>query len=267
MKHLKSKSKEIKDLFKNSILVRDIYENLKYCNVNDDASIVQKTMEELDFDVYGLEDNHVISGYVEQFKLREGICGDYQKIFHPSELIAESTPLLDVLPILRDNQRIFVLERNQVTGIVTRGDLQKAPIRMLLFGLISLLEMNLQKIIRIYYPYESWENLLSKKRIENVKDLLVERKKRNEAIDLIDCLQFCDKRTIIMKNKKIINKIWNGSMKSIKTLLKNIEALRDRLAHSQDIVAGSSWQEIIDLTKKIDILLQQCEEMIHESIN
>lgn len=98
-------------------------------------------------------------------------------------MIAESTPLLDVLPILRDNQRIFVLERNQVTGIVTRGDLQKAPIRMLLFGLISLFEMNLQKIIRIYYPYESWENLLSKKRIENVKDLLVERKKRNEAID------------------------------------------------------------------------------------
>ena len=38
MKHLKSKSKEIKDIFKNSISVSDIYEDLGYCNFNDDSS-------------------------------------------------------------------------------------------------------------------------------------------------------------------------------------------------------------------------------------
>lgn len=261
LKHLKSKSKEIKFLFKNSILIRDIYENLKYCNANDDASTIRIEMEKQDFDVYGLEKDKRIFGYVERLSLKDGSCERYQNTLHPWELIADSTSLIDVLPLLRDNPRMFVLERNCISGIVTRGDLQKSPFRMLSFGLISLVEMNLLKIIRIYYPADSWKCFLTENRVTKADQLLTERKKRNEAVDLADCLQFCDKRTILLNNPEIIKKLGYENTDELKTLLEKIEGLRDRLAHSQDIIAGSSWTEVIELIEKLDMLLQKCEEI------
>ena len=247
LKHLKSKSKEIKVLFKNSILVRDICEDLKFCNVNDDASVIRVVMEKCDFDVYGLEKDKRIFGYIERLSIKDGSCGKYQNTFHPWELIADSTSLIDVLPLLRYNPRMFVLERNSVSGIVTRGDLQKSPFRMLSFGLISLLEMNLLKIIRIYYPADSWRCFLIENRVIKADQLLVERKRRNEAVDLVDCLQFCDKRSILLNNPEIVKKLGYENTNELKTLLEKTEGLRDRLAHSQDIITGSSWGEVIDL--------------------
>jgi hypothetical protein len=261
LKHLKSKSKEIMVLFKNSILVRDICEDLKSCNVYDDASAIRVVMKKCDFDVYGLEKNERIFGYVKRLSLKDGLCGKYQNTFHPWELVAESTSLIDVLPLLRDNPRMFVLERNCVSGIITRGDLQKSPFRMLSFGLISLLEMNLLKIIRNYYPVDSWKYLLTDTRIKKAEQLLNERKRRNEAVDLADCLQFCDKRSILLETPEIVKKLDYKNITELKALLEKIESLRDRLAHSQDIIAGSSWGEVINIIEKLDVLLQRCEEI------
>ena len=39
-----------------------------------------------------------------------------------------------------------------------------------------------------------------------------------------------------------------------------VEKLRDRLAHSQDIIAGSSLTEVIDLLTYLEDLQKQCEQ-------
>lgn len=261
MKQLKSNSQDLRDLFEHSITVRHIAEDLQVCQADNDAAVVQNRMEKLDFDVLGIEENGVICGYVEQSSLETGRCGDYQCTFSPSELIAESTPLIDLLPILRDSPRVFVLDRNRISGIVTRGDLQKAPVRMLLFGLLTLLEMQLLRLIRIYYPQDSWQKLLKEDRLKSAKERLAKRQARNEAIDLADCLQFCDKRVIILKTSEIRERIGLKSKKYGECLLKSAEDLRNKLAHAQDVVTGSSWPTVIDLAKDIEAILKKCEEI------
>lgn len=262
MKQFKSSSQDLRDVFE-SITVKHILEILKCCKAEDEASNAKKLMKELDFDVIGIEKEGIIYGYVKQSKLKDGLCNKYEHVFHPSELVAESIPLTYLLPILYDKQRVFVLERNKINGIVTRGDLQKAPIRMLLFRLVTLLEMNLLYLIRIYYPNESWTKSIEFNRLEKAKELQFMRKDRNESIDLADCLQFCDKRDLILKKSEILKSIGIKSKKSIKhieQILKLAEKLRNNLAHAQDIVEGSSWKEVINLAKEIELFIKGCEE-------
>jgi len=86
-----------------------------------------------------------------------------------------------------------------------------------------------------------------------------ERKKRNEAIDLADCLQFCDKADLVLKIPTIKQKIEDRLKKNPKTVLDSAEELRDILAHAQDLVAGSTWTDRIDLIKDIEKLLNILE--------
>jgi len=262
IKQLKSNYLDLYELFR-SISVEHVLENLKCCRVDDDAAKILDQMgkDNLDFDVMGLEDGGNVYGYVERENLRSGPCGNYQKMFHPSELIAKSTPLSDLFSLMRKISRMFVLDGNRVTGIVTRGDLQKAPARMFLFGFITLIEMNLLRLIRNRYPNNSWRTLLSDGRVEKANELYRKRKARNEAIDLADCLQFCDKSDLILNITMIRDRIESEIEKSGHSLLNRIETLRDKLAHAQDIVVGTTWTEIADAVTDIIELLQLLESM------
>jgi hypothetical protein len=216
-------------------------------------------MQSLDFDVLGIEEEGVVSGCVELSSLGGGPCRAYQRTFHPSELVAESTPLIQLLATLRNKPRVFVLDGNRVNGIVTRGDLQKAPVRMLLFGLITFLEMHLLRLVRLYYPDGSWQSHLSDGRLQLAAKLLTDRQARNEAIDLADCLQFCDKRDLLLKRKEIWQQLGFQHKQQGHSLLERVELLRNRLAHAQDLVVGSTWPALIDLAGEIQAVLERCE--------
>lgn len=261
MKQLKSSSADLRELFKDSITVKYLAETLKSVPADADAAILLPWMEAQDYDVLGIEDGGVVSGYIMRSLLGQGKCGDFQQIFHPSELIAASTPLMELLPLLRDKPRLFVLESNRISGIVTCGDLQKAPVRMLLFGLVTLLEMNLLRLIRIYYPDDSWQQFLKRERVIAAKHLWEQGRARNEAIDLLDYLQFCDKRDLILTSAQVVEQLGLKSKRYGERFLKAAEALRNKLAHAQDLVSGSSWPEVIFLAQEIETLLQRCEEI------
>ena len=252
---------EIKELFDHGITVRYITEKLQSCDANEDACVVMKSMEECDFDIMGIEEKGVAYGYVERSCLVTGPCRNYQHIFHPSELISESTPLIDLLPILRDAPRVFVIDRNRVSGIVTRGDLQKAPVRMLLFGLVTVLEMLLLRLVQVYYPRDSWQKFLKNVRLEAATKLQAERQARNEAIELGDCLQFCDKRDLVLKCLQARRHLGFESKQIGECILKSAEGLRNKLAHVQDLVSGSSWPQVIRVVMKIEALLERDEEI------
>ena len=256
MKQLKSSYRDLRDVFGRDINAMHILEQLQSCHAEESAAAVRQRMEKLDFDVMGTEDKGEVDGYVERSSLGTGACRTYKRKFVSSELIEESTPLIDVFSALRDAPRKFVTHRNKVTGIVTRGDLQKAPVRMWLFALITLLEMHLLRVIRSKYPADSWTIHLSEGRIAYAQRLFALRKKRNEAIDLADCLQFCDKRQLVLKIPEIRESTRKQWGESAGNLLESAEKLRDKLCHAQDIVVGSTWQEVIDLVKNIERLLE-----------
>lgn len=262
MKQLKSRSQDLRSLFDSSITIEYIAEPLKSVPSEMEVVDVLQWMDRHDFDVIGVLEGDAIGGYLARADLLGQISGTsktYQRIFQPSELVASSTPLIRLLPILKQTSRLFVLECNQVSGIVTCGDLQKAPVRMLLFGLVTLLEMNLLRLVRRYYPDNSWHVHLKPERVETARKLWQDSQIRNEATDLLDYLQFCDKRDLILRESELVEKLQLESKRAGKRLLTSAEQLRNRLAHGQNLVGGSSWPELIDLAEAVEALLMCCE--------
>ena len=128
--------------------------------------------------------------------------------------------------------------------------------------MISLLEMHLTFLVRTYFPDEKWHRVLKGKRKEDAESLLEKRKKRNEAIDLTDCLQFADKRDLVLASKEMQDHFGFETKAKAKSVLERIEKIRNNLAHSQDIVSGTTWEKLIEDVQKVERMLQRSDEIV-----
>ncbi len=258
MKHLKSTSRDLRQLFEKSITAQHVAEPLVSFDTELSCSTVRLFMEKRDYDVVGARRQGLPVGYVKRIDLLEGTIGDHIIEFTQKNLMSADTSLISVFRALKDTSKVFVISVGQVAGIITRGDLQKSPIRMWLFGLISLIEMQLLRLIRDFYPNAEWKEKIHPKRLEEADKLFNQRKKRNGAIDLADCLQLCDKREIIVDNHELREMVGFDSKRSGSRFLEDLETLRNNLAHSQDIITGN-WPKIVELADQAEKVLEHCE--------
>jgi hypothetical protein len=259
MKHLKSNVSDLRSLFEQSISVQCIAESLASFDADASVNRALQVMNERDFDIIGVRDNGHIVGYINRKENLSGVLRDHLVPFDNKHLIDSAAPLPKVFSALMETPRVFLIVLGEVGGIVTRGDLQKSPIRMWLFSLISLIEMQLLRIIRELFPDESWTTEIAGKRLDKAKELYAERERRNENIDLAECLQLPDKSDIVLKSKEFTNSLMNDSKRSIRKLIKRLQKLRDRLAHAQDI-RGDDWKDTISLAEKAEAFLIAIED-------
>jgi predicted transcriptional regulator len=257
LKQLKSSLRDLSEIFERSITVKDIAEPLASFDVSSPVDDVKKFMDDKDYDVIGLRKNGLIVGYAKKSDLSRGKIEIIN--FKEDEKFSETTPLINVLEAFQSFERIFVFIFGEVGGIVTRGDLQKSPVRMWLFGLISLIEMQTLRLIRHCYPHDSWINNVSdkidKKRIENQ---FKKYKKLNAAIDRAECLNLREKWIIINSNNKLLNKL-NIKKEQYSPFVEKLKNLRDILAHQRNIITHD-WPENIDIARNAEEFLQKCEE-------
>jgi len=143
----------------------------------------------------------------------------------------------------------------QVGGIVTRSDLQKPPVRMWLFGMVTIIEMRVTRMIEQNAPGEDWRQSLSDARLEKAEALLAERARRNQDLDLLDCLQFSDKCQIVARNETLRARTQYDSRRKLEDAAKRLERLRNNLAHAQDIVS-TDWETLVELSENLDNLLE-----------
>lgn len=161
-----------------------------------------------------------------------------------NDLISDSTPVFDVLRMLQNQPYLFVKEKEKITRIVTRADWDSIPVRIFLFGTISLFEHQLRDFIENEIP--SWKGNLSLGRISAAETLFGQKKENNEEVKLIECLQLCDLGAIVKKNWKIFFKIIDGFDRGV-TVKKiyRLTELRNELAHSQEF--SFSFNEVFEL--------------------
>ncbi len=248
---------------------RTILEPIQCCPIDAPATEMRDLLGERGFDVAGVMDDPTgpVIGFVISKELSEGTVGNHKKPLNAEHLVSDATPIADLLRVLRAKERAFVLIGPEVKGIVTLADLNKPPIRVYLFGLVSLLEMHLRFWIRNAYSDGSWKERLKDKRLEYANKLQAERQKRNQQIDLLDCLQFCDLSDLLLGNEDLRNRLGIESKRKGEELLGEAEKLRDRLAHSQqELVEGTSWQELIDLIEQMEALVHRSDDAVeHEA--
>lgn len=249
--------RSLKDPFETAIRVHHVMEPLRSVDVSQPLADAERAaaaawMDEHGLDVLGARRGGRVVGY-----LARGALDDVAR-FDPHELISDSTPLLPLLRILEGIERVFVLEHNQVIGIVTRADLGKAPVRLFFFGLVTLLEMHLLELVKGRVP--SWPELLSPSRRALAERLFEERRARGQEIGLVECLQLCDKRDIVLRHEGTRALLGFSSRKEGQAVLDSAELLRNQLAHGQPVDVGTTWPEVVALAMRVEAIIERCEE-------
>ncbi len=245
----------LRQLFLEGFSVMDIAEPLVSFDAATPAAEVQAVLAERDFDLVGVRRAGLVDGYARRKDLLAGVCGDHARPFTEDDLVADGEPLVAAIRSLAINQRCFVTVLGRAGAIITLHDLEKPAVRMLLFGMITLVEMLAVREIRQQFPADSWREAVSPERLAKAEALQQERLRRQSSVDLLDCLQFSDKGQILLRDPDLLQTGVFASRREGKKALKELEALRNNLAHSQAIVPDS-WQRIAIFTGRLEHLLE-----------
>jgi hypothetical protein len=246
-------------VFTAAVTARHVSEPLQTCGEGEALAAVTRRMADRGFDVLGVRGDGGIVGYVERSDRPRGRVGAHVRVFHPSELVADSTPLIEVLRRLGGVPRVFVLSSAGVTGIATRGDLQKAPVRAYAFGLVTIFEMTLTERLREVHGEEGWRSWLPAARVEKATEVLALQRTRNEELDLLECLHLADKLRLATRSP-LFSRMAFGSGVAARRCFRRVEELRNRLAHGRDLVAGSTWPEVIETVTTVKDLTDRLED-------
>ena len=130
---------------------------------------------------------------------------------------------------------------------------------MFLFGMITLFEMIATRRLAEGFPGDAWVPLVAPGRLEKARALQEERTRRGHPTDLLDCLQLSDRGQLLLELPGMQERLRALGLESRKAglrALKELEALRNNLAHAQDIVPAS-WRRIALFSQRLDALLEE----------
>ena len=246
---------DIDKIFFRGLTVRDIAEPLPSFDFQTPAETVLAAMKLHQFQIAGVRENGFVTGYVEDSDLGTGPCGQYCHPVEEAKILSGHASLTDLVLALNQVPYLFVNFLGEISGIVTRADLQDPPVRMWLFGVITLIEMHFLTLIERHLPEDGWQKYLSNRRLDKASALQAERQRRNQDPRLLDCLQFSDKAQIIVRDAELRQQIGFASRRRGEEVIKNLEKLRNNLAHAQDIVP-LDWETIVGISENLETVIR-----------
>ena len=245
----------LRRLFQQGFSVMDIAEPLCSFDAGQTATAVREFLEAETFDLVGVRKEGLVAGYALREELFDGELGSYLHPFEPDDLVTDEASLAETIRSLDVNGRCFVSSLGHVSVIVTFDHLEKPPVRMWLFGMVTILEMVMTARLREEYPDDSWTSSLSAERVARAKQLWNERLRRGRECELSDCLQFADKATVLLKTPGRPAQLGFQSKRKADEAFAEFQALRNSLAHTQEIMS-SDWQAVVRLAASLELLLQ-----------
>lgn len=265
MKHIKSRSKDLYRIFDN-VSVKHIAEPLASFDEGASSSETLAFIKQKNFDTVGVQKQGLACGYAKRSDLASHInknkltLGDHIKEFEP--ILDESAPLIAAFRAMRDhNKYLFVSFFDRVVGIVSRGDMQKIPVRLWLWGLISLLELQLLRAIIEIYPDSEWDQSLTDSFGQPLgKKLFNKLKKTNSEINLAECLSFNEKKIILLNSEQCKNLIFTEENEPSEQnkFWDELGKLRNNLAHYHNIIT-KNWKDVVDSVIYAEKLLNRLD--------
>jgi hypothetical protein len=256
----------LKKIFIDSVTVRDIYEPLLCCRINDPSIHVKDTLLHRQFDTAGVIDlEKKVIGYINTAELEGGVVEQYCREIKIDQVISDSTPLASLLNILQANELLYVNHGAKIVGIITKADLNKPPVRVYVFGMLSLFEMHLNSWVRHDYPDNCWHEKISEQRLIKAQEIYDQRMQNNQDLTLLDCLQLADKRDLLAKSQAFKER-FKFSKQGLERFIKNAEKIRNEVAHSQDsIIACMPWENFVEVLDNVDKFLSESDQRIEEA--
>jgi hypothetical protein len=172
----------------------------------------------------------------------------------PESILRQEAGLREAILILSDHAHCFITVLGEISAVIGPTDARKPPLRMWLFGMVTILEMFLHRLVLEYFPDDSWQEHISTGRLQKAFDLQDERQRRGEAVKLLDCLQITDKTTVLLHCPQALEALHINSKRELRAAIKDLESLRNNLAHGQDIVTHNA-DHIVGLASRLDTIL------------
>ena len=241
-------------VFTTAFTAREIARPLRSFDSERQAVDLGELVARYDLEVAGLRRDGVCVGYLCTVPREVQDPEDLLRPFTPAQVLNGDAPLSEVIRVLTRYDFCFVTAMGDVAGVITRGDMQQPVVRMWLFGIITLMELELLERIRSLWPDGGWTRFLSAGRLNKAQALLTERRRRGQHVDLADCLQLSDKAQIVMEDDQQRAAFGLPTKGAAKRVIRDLESLRNNLAHAQDIVTHD-WPQIARLAQRIEEIL------------
>lgn len=176
------------------------------------------------------------------------------------QVVSATAPITLVVSELNYFDVCYVRTDSRITHQISREDFNSPIARMWLFGMVIVYEKAITELIRLRWGDDGWQSHLSEGRRTQALALKAERERRGERPELIDCLQFSDKVDVIATQPEVQAILGFRTRSGMKRVNKEMGALRDALAHSQDLQL-SNWPQIVRLCERtVEILTQAAAE-------
>jgi len=215
-------------------------------------------MRNKNFDLLGIRKKGKI---IKKVLTNKGIIKD----INPDEIIPDNLPITKLLDKFMDEHKTkyFLNSNENIEKIVTIGDLQKGPGRLLLFGLIMNFEVVCIDFIIRYAS--NWQNLLDKEIFDKIKERYESLKGQNLDIDMLHCSFLDDKIEIIKKIEKFNDfcLVCEKNEGDIRYILKKLKKLRNNLAHSNHMRADfERWEDLLETIKICRIFTSEMRKLL-----
>ena len=249
--------RRLRRLFDEGFSAMDIAEPLASFDDDRSAAAVRAFLEQRDLMVAGVRRDGFVCGFADRRELGRGRLGAYLRPFPPECILSEADSLRKVILAMRGGGPCFVSVLGEVGAVITLADLEKPPVRMFLFGMITIFEMIMTWGIRTYFPGDSWRAHIPPGRLAKAEQLWQERQRRRSTADLLDCLQFSDRAQLLLMIPRVTDLLAQGGIPSRRaalTAIGELETLRNNIAHSQEIIP-ESWSRIVVFSTRLELLL------------
>ena len=238
-------------IFARTFCAEDVAETFRLFDQNTSVGEISRIMIAEDVRVAGVCEEGGTSAYLLLRDLEKGDKPDPRRRIGGDQVVGPDASLADVIEILTRHDYCFVGSPGNLTGVIDRSDVQKPVARMWLFGIITLLEMYFLEKIKMLWPDGSWVKLLTPRRLAAADEVRNERLRRDQPCQLVDCLQLADKGEILLQNPSQLAAFGFETRGAAKRVMKDIQSLRNNLAHAQDIIVHD-WPQIVRLARRVE---------------
>jgi len=246
--------RRLRRVFVEGFTVMDVAEPLASFDAERPAAEVRAHLSAHGLERVGVRTGGHVTGFVERDDLAGAArCGDRARPFGPDDLVAETASLQEVIQSLAANGRCFVTVLGEVAAVVTLRDLEKPPVRMFIFGMVTVLEMLFVRTVEAAYPGERWTEHVPEGRLAKARELQAERLRRGSPARLLDCLQFSDKGQLVLRLPEALERLGLSRKAGLRALAE-LQELRNNLAHGQEIIPDG-WARIVVFSQRLDALL------------
>lgn len=129
------------------------------------------------------------------------LVGDVAQPLTPRNTVDANAPLESLPRWLLECPFQIVLESKEPVGLVDAADLNKEPMRSLLFLHIAGAERAMAELIRNRYQQGAeWLRLLSEKRRQKIDEVLKQAQEGDVDTSVLECVYFTDLVTVICKS-------------------------------------------------------------------